>query len=145
MHDLNLAEYNIPVTHTCVSELANWFYEEDNLGVVFSRSRLQSFSSKTLHKTWSLRTSHIKIRNLQIWLLIRWSLCFQPNRSSFESSYYQINIKTWIIMTNMGPNLNSCKHHFMAAISQTICLNVFSWMKIFELQIKFHWNMFFTV
>ena len=30
----------------------------------------------------------------------------------------------------------------MAAISQTTCSNTFPWMKIFEFQIKFHWNIF---
>ena len=29
-----------------------------------------------------------------------------------------------------------------AAISQTTCSNAFSWMKIFEFEIKFHWSMF---
>ena len=33
----------------------------------------------------------------------------------------------------------------MDAISQTTFWNVFSWMKIFEFQIKFHWNMFLGV
>ena len=33
----------------------------------------------------------------------------------------------------------------IAAISQTTCSNAFSWMKIFEVQIKYHWNMFLGV
>ena len=42
----------------------------------------------------------------------------------------------WIIVVNSSP-LDK-----MAAILQTTCPNVFSWMKIFDFQIKFHWNMF---
>ena len=33
----------------------------------------------------------------------------------------------------------------MAAISQTTCSNAFSWMKVFEFKIKFHWNTFLGV
>ena len=33
----------------------------------------------------------------------------------------------------------------MATISQRTCSNAFSWMKIFEFQVKFHWNIFLWV
>ena len=33
----------------------------------------------------------------------------------------------------------------MTAISQTTISNVFSWMKILEFQLKFHWSLFLTV
>ena len=41
--------------------------------------------------------------------------------------------------------LTHCPLDKMAAISQTTCSNAFSWMKIFEFQIKFLWNVFFGV
>ena len=33
----------------------------------------------------------------------------------------------------------------MAAISQTMCSNAFSWMEIYEFRLKFHWNLFLRV
>ena len=51
-------------------------------------------------------------------------------------------IRWWLGWHQIGDKpLTHLPLNKMAAISQTTCLNAFSWMKIFELQIKFHWNM----
>ena len=42
-------------------------------------------------------------------------------------------------------DFNSLRPRQMDAISQTTFSTPFSWMKMFELQLKFHWNMFLKV
>ena len=39
-------------------------------------------------------------------------------------------------------SINSSPPGQMATISQPMCSNTFSWMKIFEIKIEFHWKMF---
>ena len=48
------------------------------------------------------------------------------------------NMIKWITLTYWGQDK-------MAAISQTVFLSAFSWMKTFEFEIKFHRNMFLMV
>ena len=38
--------------------------------------------------------------------------------------------------------INSSPLYKMADISQTTFLNAFSWMKMFEFRLKFHWSLF---
>ena len=48
-----------------------------------------------------------------------------------------IRIGTW--------KVNTLRPRQMDAISQTTFLSAFSWMKIFELRLKFHWSLFLRV
>ena len=45
---------------------------------------------------------------------------------------------TWFLLTHWGRDK-------MAAISQTTLSNAFSWMKMFEFRLKFHWSLFLRV
>ena len=50
-----------------------------------------------------------------------------------------LQVSKWVIEFNSSPLYK------MAAISQTKCSIAFSWMKVFEFQIKFHWDMLLGV
>ena len=54
------------------------------------------------------------------------------------SSEYIFELQEITSLTHLTPDK-------MAAISQTTCSNIFSWMKISEFQIEYYWNMFLGV
>ena len=81
------------------------------------------------------------------------------------NTYYAESIKHWtigtLILTNHWvPNpiiqktssatvaldiLTHWGRDKMAAVSQTTSLNAFPWMKMYEFQLKFHWNLFLRI
>ena len=71
------------------------------------------------------------------WVLKVWSI--STYRFSFNTLWYQKCDNLHLEILNHLP-LDK-----LAAISQTTFSNAFSWMKIFEFQIKFHWNTFLGV
>ena len=50
-----------------------------------------------------------------------------------------------IWMNEWHPSFNTLRPRKMAAVLQTTFSNAFSWMKIFEFRLKFHWNWFLRV
>ena len=61
----------------------------------------------------------------------------------FAIYMYQPISSTFISMLDM--NLTHWGRDKMAAISQTTFSSAFSWMKMFELRLKFHWSLFLRV
>ena len=73
-------------------------------------------------------------------MLFIWSLC--PNwqfSDAFISEYLTA------AMTNWAYAFNTLRPRQIDAISQTTFSNAFSWMKMFEFRLKFHWSLFSRV
>ena len=51
----------------------------------------------------------------------------------------------WMTKPTIQPLLTHWGWHEMAAVSQTTLSNTFSWMKMFEYRLKFHWSLFLRV
>ena len=60
-----------------------------------------------------------------------------------ESAWFQA--KAWHWTSNNHPALTHLSLDKMAAISQTVFSNAFTWMKMYELRLKFHWSLFLRV
>ena len=48
----------------------------------------------------------------------------------------------WMTPMPLGPSFNTLRPRQMAAIFQTKFSNAFSWIKMYELQLRFHWSLF---
>ena len=76
--------------------------------------------------------------------VLRWFITTASFINHFESGflrfpgYYGMQSVTWEALTHWGRDK-------MAAISQTMFSNVFSWMEIYEFRLKFHWSLFLRV
>ena len=64
-----------------------------------------------------------------------------------DNSRYQTRTLTGMVRGTEGgsASLRHWGRDKMDAISQTIFSNAFSWMKMLELRLKFHWNLFLRV
>ena len=64
---------------------------------------------------------------------------FEPVRDAVKCSYSKsCHHKLMTCLTHWG-------HDIMDAISQTTFSSAFSWMKMFEFRLKYHWNLFLRV
>ena len=72
------------------------------------------------------------------------NLC-EENRPIMMKDSTKFKRWSWV----WGVVQSNCLTHFpldkIAAISHTTCLNVFSWMKMMEFRLKFHWSLFLWV
>ena len=59
-------------------------------------------------------------------------ICTKPNCSNIR----------WILCVLRSNTINTLRTRQMNAISQTTFSNGFSWMKMFEFRLKFHWSLF---
>ena len=84
-----------------------------------------------------------------------WQLCLNVKIYGTRCPWMMLNLDYWDSFEDMNvitlscPNLNEGLPHLplnkMAAILQTTYSSAFSWMKILEVQLKFHWNLFLMV
>ena len=116
------------------------------------------FSSR-VHLTIFWRQMHITtqppITKIRLWTDLRFDSNL-PGTIEFKPCYLPIPILQscrdpqtdrclWCIWKKIAVILTHLPLHKMAKISQTTWSNAFSWMKMFEFQIKFHWNVFLGV
>ena len=88
---------------------------------------------------------------LYLWVLQCNSIC-SAMLLSFGSSFIHLSLKkiilvpawTWFSTTDcyVSHALTHCGQDEMAAILQTMFSNAFSWMKVYEFGLKFHWRLF---
>ena len=64
------------------------------------------------------------------WLMHNWAISLRWIHTEMD--------KTWLLSNTLGPRQ-------MDAISQTTFSSGFSWMKMFDLRLKFYWNLFVRV
>ena len=71
-----------------------------------------------------------------------------PKKAKMQRHYHVMVLPWGTFVVQLGKwrlQFKSSPLDKMAAILQTICSNEFSWINIFEFQIKCHWNMFFEI
>ena len=71
------------------------------------------------------------------WLAVPSSSLWRPSNDT-QWSWRSNKDGHWTLLTHWGRDK-------MDAISQTAFSNAFSWMKMFEYRLKFHWNLFLRV
>ena len=87
-------------------------------------------------------------RKLSSWLLchtafyeprhLPWPFPFRDTDVKMFDVYYQLPVMMllyWCLLTHWGRDK-------IAAVSQTTLSNAFSWMKMLEFRLRFHWNLF---
>ena len=77
---------------------------------------------------------------------VRWQLFEEPKRScNIPIMHISWNANHWFKIKDVSPRsqwVNSLRPRQMDAISQTTFSNAFSWMKMLEFRLKFHWRLF---
>ena len=129
----------------CFSPMTYGIEQDRQLFLVRSRVEWQYFDqwgvslSLLLHPLLNTeKGSYVfKYKALQYgtWMLMYWSL---TNTSWFcwiVSSSATFNVTLWCFVTHL-------RRGKMVAIFQTTCSNAFSWMKMYEFRLRFHWSLF---
>ena len=61
-------------------------------------------------------------------------------------NHASVSVRCWLsYLTLLIDRLTHWGRYKMDAISQTTCSSAFSWMKMFEFRLKFHWRLFLRV
>ena len=78
---------------------------------------------------------------------ITWGLVYSNKRQVIIIPHYhnEISIKTLSLNISRGIAINTLRPRQMAAIFQTTLSNGFSWIKMYEFRLTFHWNLFLRV
>ena len=78
-----------------------------------------------------------------------WYYSLVPNQITVANLNVYIDYRrfpcTFVYHTQHSPTLTHWFRDKMAAVSQTTHSNAFSWMKMLEFQLRFHWSLFLRV
>ena len=121
-----------PIMHGQCQVNANW----DNINQICIR-RYNIFRSR---ETMLVDCLNLKFNPTNSWFLMVIFLSGYPQYTVYNS--------IWTVPGNIGCRIWDLTHwgrDKKDAISQTTFSNAFSWMKMFEYRLKFHWNLFLRV
>ena len=125
--------------------------DEHHLTLVMIMAWCHQAISHYLNQCWpmvSLGHSKLMInRTFYIWLISNWCLseghCYLT--CCLFCKYLKILSAKHLPFCSVFNALTHWGRDKMATFSQTKSLNVFSWMKMYEFRLKFHWNLFLRV
>ena len=138
-------------------------YEYDSMGLTYTFAKVElSFKEKLKNGVLVTATPGVADNASSPKLCLSWGLkwkhrwnwisgCIWNSKyhlsSAMTHKHPQLHIKSHVHATAMElwwqvKSLTHWGRDKMSAISQTILSNAFSWMKILELRLKFHWSLF---
>ena len=134
--NITLANFNSVCGHICVTRL-QWvnLLPPYTLGIRLTNAkwyRMLRHNEKQFFIAWSHKVSS--------WASYGMFLSERFDRKTkiwpvWQKAYFQTHLCQWKCLTHCGRDK-------MAAVSQTTLSKAFSWMKILEFRLRFHWSLF---